>query len=398
MTTTDARRTVTGSEVVTPRAQTVARRILIWVIVAVLVILLGVLALLTAGATTSTETLSATNPKPAGAEALIDVLKTDHVTVYAPRTLVTATTDALNAAPSTTVAVYDPDSILSNSQLRSLRILAPNLVLIRPSAHELAILAPGVSEAGSVPPTAKADCGYLPARQAGTANGIQQGYYVTAAAKVAGCFPFGEAFSLVRVRHDGQTVTVLGSDRILTNGSILLDGNAALALGVFGSTPHLVWYRPSLADKTVTTPDGVIPNPPWVGLAIALCGIILVAAAAWRGRRLGPVVVERMPVTVRSSETMEGRARLYQRASARSHAIDALRVGTISRIATACGLPRLASVDDVIAAASAVTGRDSSDIRAILLDETPSSDLQLVHLSDRLLQLEDQVRLGVVPA
>ena len=62
--------------------------------------------------------------------------------------------------------------------------------------------------------------------------------------------------------------------------------------------------------------------------------LVFLAAAFWRGRRLGPLVVENLPVVVRASETMEGRARLYQKSSARLHALDALRIGAIQRLAT----------------------------------------------------------------
>ena len=69
--------------------------------------------------------------------------------------------------------------------------------------------------------------------------------------------------------------------------------------------------------------------------------LVLVALGAvfWRSRRVGPLVVENLPVVVRASETMEGRARLYERSNSRLHALDALRVGTVARLARTCGLP-----------------------------------------------------------
>jgi hypothetical protein len=116
-----------------------------------------------------------------------------------------------------------------------------------------------------------------------------------------------------------------------------------------------------------------------------------VAAAVWRGRRLGPLVVEQLPVVVRSRETVEGRARLYARAGARLRAADALRIGTIGRLAPALGLSRLASVDDVVNAAAARTGRDRAALRALLIDTAPPSDAALVALSDELARLEAAV-------
>jgi hypothetical protein len=122
---------------------------------------------------------------------------------------------------------------------------------------------------------------------------------------------------------------------------------------------------------------------------VLLLGATL-AAGIWRGRRLGPLVAEKLPVVVRSNETMEGRARLYERARAREHALDALRIGTIGRLATVCGLPRRASVDEVIDAVVGLTGRDEVEVTALLLERVPSSDAELVRLSDDLLALETE--------
>jgi hypothetical protein len=94
---------------------------------------------------------------------------------------------------------------------------------------------------------------------------------------------------------------------------------------------------------------------------------------------------------------MEGRARLYQRSSARLRAIDALRVGALERIASALNLSRHADVDSIAAAATAVTGRDLGDVRAILVDALPSTDAQLVALSDALTLLETQIRITTDP-
>jgi hypothetical protein len=295
--------------------------------------------------------------------------------------------------------VYDPTSILSTAQLESLRSDAANLVLILPSSRELDVFAPDVDQAGDVSYTAKADCSYAPAQQAGSVSGLEHGYRIaTPSSAVIECFGQDGVYSLVRVRNPNQTVTILGSTTVLTNQSIPLAGNAALALGTFGETTHLVWYRPSLADAPAVTVDDAIPNPPWVILAIILSGIVLIAAGVWRGRRLGPVVVERMPVTVRASETLEGRARLYQKAAARTHALDSLRVGTITRVAELCGLPRLATINEVIAAVATTTGRSPASVRTLLLDDVPANDLQLVRSSDELRRLEADVTNAVVPA
>jgi len=397
--TTDARIRFDGGEVASPGLRTTARRAVFWIVMVLILLLVAAVTFATVGAAPSAARLSATNPGPTGAEALVSVLREDGVTVHAPRTLTTAMKDVALAPTTTTVVLYDPTNILTRAQLRTVAASASNLILIQPSTPALDIFAAGVSPAGYVASTkAAADCDYPPVQRARSVAGLQKGYRITGQeSNEQGCLGHDSVYSLVRVTETTHTVSVLGSTTILTNQSIPLAGNAALALGLFGSTSHLVWYRPSVADAASVTPDGVIPNPPWVILAIILAGLVVVAAGIWRGRRLGPVVVERMPVVVRSSETLEGRARLYQRASARSHALDALRIGTISRLAVLCGLPTLASVDEVIGAVAVATGRSIDSLRGLLLDTAPSSDLQLVRLSDELEELEAAVRDAVVP-
>jgi hypothetical protein len=100
-------------------------------------------------------------------------------------------------------------------------------------------------------------------------------------------------------------------------------------------------------------------------------------------------------VVVRASETMEGRARLYSRANARLRALDALRIGTIDRLSRLIGLPRAASLDEVVDAVAAVLGRDRGEVASLLLDAIPSNDAALVHFSDLLLRLEADLAAAV---
>ncbi|WP_281534104.1 hypothetical protein [Cryobacterium breve] len=132
-------------------------------------------------------------------------------------------------------------------------------------------------------------------------------------------------------------------------------------------------------------------TPGWVTPTILLLAVVFLAAAVWQGRRLGPLVAENLPVTVRASETMEGRARLYARGNARLRALDSLRVATVQRLAARVGLSRLASLDDVVLAVSALTGRAPAEVRFVLVDGVPATDRDLVAQSDRLQDLERAV-------
>jgi hypothetical protein len=392
----DPRVTVTGSEVTTPRLRTTARRILFWVLIALVVLVVVAATFALTGNTQDKGRLSATNPHANGAEALIAVLRADGVDVATPMTIGGAIKDARQGGAKTTLVVYDQNSILSASQFRSLAPLPTNLILIEPDSAGLNALAPSVSHAGALASSVQsAGCGLSVARRAGQASGLAHGYRITTpSARATGCFGDRGVYAMVRIRTADRSITVLGATTTFTNGSIEQRGDAALALGLFGQSTHLVWYLPTFADANVVQ-DGVIPNPPWVLWAIVLAGLVLVAAGVWRGRRFGPVVVERMPVFVRSSETLEGRSRLYQRFSARTHAIDALRMGAIGRMAIACGLSTRAGLDEVIGTIARITDAPVPELRAILVDTLPATDAELVRLSDELAALEARVTAAV---
>jgi hypothetical protein len=123
-----------------------------------------------------------------------------------------------------------------------------------------------------------------------------------------------------------------------------------------------------------------------------------VAAGIWRGRRFGPLVAERLPVTVRASETTEGRARLYARSRDALHAADRLRIGGLRRVARTLGLGPGASAIEISDAAAERLGWDSAVVRAILIDEVPATDAELVDLHDRLQILERAAREAVRPS
>jgi precorrin-3B methylase len=108
-------------------------------------------------------------------------------------------------------------------------------------------------------------------------------------------------------------------------------------------------------------------------------------------------VAENLPVTVRASETMEGRARLYARGDARLHAIDALRIGAITRLAARLGLPGTAGLDEVVPAVAAITSLSSAQVGSILVGAVPGNDAELVTLSDQLRDLERRATRATTP-
>ena len=398
--------TTTDYEMLTPTARVRVRRWVYWVAAFTGVLLIVLVGMLFNGSTKLGGALEGDNAGPAGAKALVEVLRQQGVEVTLTSTL-DATEAAITDPANTTLFLYDRDVFLDESRYEAAVDLADSLVLLDPNYAVLEFAAPGVAPAGVVDGTVTAQCDVFAATQANEVASDGVGFRIledayTTNATIDGCFPAGgddnDVYSFVRVQNDDTTVSVLGTTTAFTNEFISDRGNAALALNVFGEKKHLVWYIPGIGDLLgETAPTLGELSPSWVTpaiLAIILGGI---AAAIWRGRRFGPLVIENLPVVVRASETMRGRARLYQANSSRLHALDALRIGTITRLGAACGLPRVASVDDVIATVSRVSGRDIQSVRSLLLDAEPPTDRDLVALSDDLLELEQLVASQLKP-
>jgi hypothetical protein len=382
----------------TPTIRSATRRWLFWIAAGALLLVIAVVLLAARGASTGGVAFSATNAGPIGSKAVAEVLRQQGVTVAVPGTLAAAQS-ALRSAPAATLLLVDPDGHLDDAQLRSLASLATHLVLLTPTYAQAATLAPGIGLAGTVGAASlTGGCDLPAARAAGRVTGTGYGYRVVDGTAI-GCFGSGKrVYSVVDLQNAGQRVTVVGTSAAFSNEHVAERGNAALALTLLGDHDRLVWYLPTIDDAAGTGTSIAQLTPGWVGSVATLAIIVAFTAAFWRGRRLGPLVVENLPVVVRASETMEGRARLYQKGAARLHALDSLRIGTVARLATRCGLPRLASVDEVIAAAAAVAGRDPADVRSVLIGAEPASDRELVRLSDDLLDLERAVASGIRPS
>jgi Domain of unknown function (DUF4350) len=385
--------------VATPTVRRVLRRWLLWIGIATIILLMAVITVVARGSGVSGQALGSDDPSPGGAKALIEVLRSQGVTVTATSNLSDTESAAIDSS-STTLVLYDYNDILSDSQLDRVSTLADRLILLDPSFLELNEVTPSVGLAGAVDGELVADCDLGSVSKAGTVTGTGNGYRLIKADDSAiSCLGSGDkVFSLIQVDGFTGPVTVLGTTAALSNGFISEKGNAALALNLLGENQNLIWYIPDsedlLSENIPTIPE---LTPGWLIQVTLLLAITAVFAAFWRGRRMGPLIVENLPVVVRASETMQGRARLYARSSARLHALDSLRIGTVDRLGKACGLPSLATVKEVSDAVAALTGRDPAHVHRLLFDARPSGDRELVQLSDALIALEKSVTRATRP-
>lgn len=337
-----------------------------------------------------------------GSRAVAELLKDRGVSV---RTVTTTRAAAAGIGPDATLLITEPD-LLTPAQHRSLHTAfqraGGRTVLLAPGGDSLATWAPE-TEAHSATEVAPRlpQCALPAARRAGTTDigGIR---YSTPARDARRCYPSRGLPTLV-VRpvgpdaRGGDTV-LLGAPDILFNQGLDEQGNASLALQLLGSRPHLVWYLPSLDDPAAADGDEslieLIPTGwHWGALQLAIAAVL---AALWRARRLGPLLTERLPVTVRASETVEGHARLYHRADARAQAADTLRSATRTRLARLLGVPP-AQQDDPDILPSAVRrhldaeARSAADVPFILFGPAPVDDAALIRLADDLDALLERV-------
>ncbi|MBF4463365.1 MULTISPECIES: DUF4350 domain-containing protein [unclassified Rathayibacter] len=381
----------------TPSIGVLLRRGRVWAALLALVAVGTVLLMVATGSSALAPDLDVDSPAPDGARAVAQVVREQGVEMLRADSYEEA---LLRLAPGSTLLVDDPEASLDASQYARLARAASSVVLVRPTGTALEALLPGAAFAGAPSDTGvlTADCALPAAERAGTIPSGGTTFRVLDVA-TTGCFPAGEdAFALVTAEGPGGVgITAVGDADLLRNGTIAEEGRAALALGLLGASDRLVWYRTAADDAAGAAIDPSPLAPGWVTPALLLLVGVFVAAAVWRGRRFGPLAVEPLPVVVHASESTRGRARLYARGSSRLRALDALRIGTLHRMAALLALPPASGADEIVDAAAARLGRDPHALRRLLLDDEPADDAALVAASDELLRLEGALRASLAP-
>lgn len=350
--------------------------------------------------TTDTAPFSPGNAGDNGSRAVAEILRDRGVTVETADT--TARVTRL-AGPQSTVLVVGT-VLLSDEQLDRLTGTGADLVVIEPDApsqvERLTDGALSTTFAGGASSLRQPGCDDPTARAAGA---LDVGGGVLAQddrATVCWTGPLGGgAWGTVAPADGAGRVTVFGDSSPLTNARLDEDGNAALVLRSLGRHDTLVWYTPSLTDAGDVGDPGEQPTalplgdllPDWAGPVGLQLLVVLLAFAVWRGRRLGPVVTEPLPVVVRAAETTVGRGRLYRKARSRGHAAAALRAGTARRCAARLGLPRSADAPAVIDAVAHAVRRPTEQVAALLYGPPPTDDGGLLQLARQLDELESEV-------
>ena len=418
---------------------------------------------------------SSTTPlvSPENNDAMLNMLMEDGVQY----TTSSAADDAAAYSGSDTTLVIDDDETnMSASDIAELASAAwGRVIILSDDANLLKSFAPGVSASGdSATSTATttydanpdlvspgADCTQTNATAAGSVvmpEGSETYQLPEATASptptptstatpqdvdLTACYPVGGSDTdpaMVSLHDDktGGDVILLGWTDFTENEYLTQQGDAALALGLFGAHSTLVWLATQFTEDdnlngcvgqacaSGTPTANPSPNggsggggaggggggggngggssqavtlaqliPHWIWWMLLQLVVAAAALAYWRSRRLGRLVGENLPVKVRAAETVEGHANLYRRASATGRAAGLLRSATARRLAPLLGLPAGPAgrkPETLVRPVAARLNRPPEEVHAILAGEAPLTEAELVRLTDQLDRLEQEVR------
>jgi hypothetical protein len=360
-----------------------------WVLLA-LVVIVGVATLSTyLTAPRPGGSMDPESTSPEGARALVTILRERGVDVITAGDIAAV---ERAARPDTMILVAQTFYLFDDDLLRRLAALPGDRLLVEPVSRTREELAPqirldGATTFGDTTP----DCDLREATHAGEVQvGLSDAYAAAGTVPVTRCY----GGALVRYTEDGREVTVVSASGFMTNSGLLKDGNAALAMNLAGSHPRVIWYAPQHSEGDGESGGGatlfeLIPDhAKWIALQLCLVVALL---ALWKGRRIGPLVAEQLPVVVRASETVEGRGRLYRSRRARDRAAEALRTATLQRMLPRLGLGHDAEPPAVAQAVAERCGLYPQTVAHTLFGPPPANDPDLVNLAHELDNIERQV-------
>jgi hypothetical protein len=165
-------------------------------------------------------------------------------------------------------------------------------------------------------------------------------------------------------------------------------------MNLAGSHPRVIWYAPQHSEGDGESGGAaswydLLPGQAKL-IVLQLC-LVVALVAVWKGRRIGPLVAEQLPVVVRASETVEGRGRLYRSRRARDRAANALRTAALQRMTPRLGLGHDAAPAAVAQTVAERCGLHPQAVAHTLFGPPPANDPDLVILAHELDNVERQV-------
>ena len=357
-----------------------------WIVLALVVIgvVMTVSTLLTASRPGGRMDPGATSSE--GAHALVTLLRDRGVDVVVADD-VAAVERA--AGRDSLVVTVQTRHLVDDDVLRRLAAVPGDRLVVEPISRTREVLAPQVRRAAAGSIGGPPNCDMREATRAGDVQlGTSDSFEASGDVPVTRCYDG----AVVRYTDAGRTVTVVGTADFMANAGLLKQGNAALAMNLAGTQPRVIWYAPQRTEGESiggTTLSDLIPeNVTWI--VGQLC-LVVVLVGLWKGRRLGPLVAEHLPVVVRASETVEGRGRLYRSHRAADRAAEALRTATLQRVLPRLGLGPSADDATIVSTIAARSGADPHAVGHLLFGPSPATDSDLVNLATALDDIERQV-------
>jgi hypothetical protein len=386
------------------------RRPGLWLLVVVLGV--GALAAIAIASTPPGDPMDPDGVGPNGGAALVAVLEQNGVDVETSSSIDETVAALRRSDDDTTVVVTNTSNFGTGaaSTLQQESLGVDRIVVLSPSTAQLRALradATALAVGAAIQVESRCDIGTVD--DGDSLIGIDTRYEAGSAstgAKV--CFPLTLQADDGSEDGEGQhgaglldlpstsghpAMTIVGSTTGFANGVITQEDNAAIALRLLGGSSRLIWYQPDLADLADSDSTGADDGsllPRWIPPTLAIGAVGLVMLALVRGRRLGRLVREPLPVVVRAVETTESRGRLYRRAQDRPRAATVLRLATLDRLRSRLGLRRGDSVEAVARAISAATGRPVPEVLDLVAGPPPTDDAALVRLAQDLSDLEEK--------
>lgn len=388
-----------------------ARSATVWVVAAIVVLLAAIVGFVLSTGGEDTRPLHWESTEPDGGRAFVEVLRSRGVDVTTTESYDEARRMA--AETGTTLLVHDSDTVLGTVERRDLArasAAGDGELVVAGGQDGFDGYTDSVSPAHSTVDAVDhsepmpADCSWDVAQRAGAVTGSDAPRWSsngTSEGTVTVCYhhPWDQPGygTVVREEFDDHGLTLLSDSSPLSNAQLDADGNAALVLGALGKQERVVYYYPSADDESRSADGGdggastldLVPR--WFGVAFLWLFPLLLVVMLWRGRRLGPLALERLPVIVPPVETVIGRAGIMQRSGARLEALRSLRTASLLRMARRLALPPDARSDRICDAVAAHTGRDPAEVRYALLEAVPASDRQLADISTLISTIESEV-------
>ncbi|NYJ75477.1 DUF4350 domain-containing protein [Allobranchiibius huperziae] len=355
----------------------------------------AVVAVLTAGH--RSQPLDPGSPAPDGARAVAQVLRSQGVSVQVTHT---AAGLAQQSAGADSTVVVTRAGLLGRASLQRIAresTSAGALVVVAPPASVLADLGLPIREVpgeGSVDAT-QLRCSAAPFAGLVFDGGVGTRSYTSTAG--TGCVQVEDGGDAIRtlpaVAGVRPAVIIVGSAKILRNDGVLSADDAAIAVRALGSHPRVIWVAAddAHADASATGTGGPSPWPRWLGPGIWLAAACVVLLMLWRGRRLGRLVTEPLPVVVPAVETTRSRGQLYRRARDTARTAEVLRIASRHRLAHYLGLSPTTSPAELVRETAQATSRDTREVHDVLVSGPVDDEQQLIRTAQQLQDLERQV-------